>query len=87
MCIRDRCEGVTDPEQLATLAERVIDDVGRPIELAGGGEVRVGISIGIGVAMPSVAEIDADALLTLADTAMYRAKALGGNTFRIATFD
>ncbi len=81
------CEGVTDTDELATMAERVIEAVSRPIPIdeAGDGEsVRVGISIGVGVVRSRLLDPDADMLLTLADTAMYRAKARGGNTFRLA---
>ncbi len=78
------CEGVTDSEELAALAERIIDAVSQPITLPDGEQVRVGISVGIGVAHPRQENVDPDRLLTLADTAMYRAKARGGNTFRIA---
>ncbi|MCX7620170.1 MAG: diguanylate cyclase [Acidimicrobiales bacterium] len=78
------CEGVTDSDELASLAERIIDAVCEPIDLPGGEPVRVGISVGIGVAHSRQEQVDPDRLLTLADTAMYRAKARGGNTFRIA---
>ncbi len=77
-------EGVTSPEELATVAERVIDAVSQPVRLPNGATVRVGISVGVGVARAGDADIDADTLLTTADTAMYSAKARGGNTFRIA---
>ena len=57
-----------------------------PIPLPNGaGDVRVGISVGVGVAGHTERHVDSDRLLTLADTAMYRAKARGGNTFRIAS--
>jgi diguanylate cyclase (GGDEF)-like protein len=78
------CEEVTDSEELAALAERIIESVSQPIALPDGSEVRVGISVGIGVARARQENVDPDRLLTLADTAMYRAKARGGNTFRIA---
>lgn len=77
------CEGVTDTDELATLAERVIEAVGHPIELADGTSVHLGISVGVGVARSRQQQVDTDKLLTLADTAMYRAKARGGNRFRI----
>jgi diguanylate cyclase (GGDEF)-like protein/PAS domain S-box-containing protein len=81
------CEEVTDNEQLATLAERVIDAVSQPIALRDGRQVRLGVSVGIGVGRSRQSDVDADRLLTAADTAMYRAKARGGNTFRISALD
>jgi diguanylate cyclase (GGDEF)-like protein len=81
------CEGITDADDLAALAERIIEAVREPIPLddgqEGGESVRLGISIGIGLAGAESRDVDADRLLTLADTAMYRAKSRGGNTFRV----
>jgi len=88
------CEGVTDVAELEVLARRVIEAVGGPITLPQVGRtphppvrIRVGISIGIGVAGPDHPEVDPDRLLTLADTAMYRAKAAGGTAPVIAYLD
>ncbi len=81
------CERITDLVELGELAQRVIDAVNGPITLPNTGPVpmlpvriRVGISVGVGVAGADHPEVDADRLLTLADTAMYRAKAAGGTT-------
>ncbi len=76
------CQGVTDSDVLATLAERIIDSIDRPIQ-AGDATVKVGISIGVAVATGS--EVDGDRLLIVSDQAMYRAKATGGNRYRILT--
>lgn len=81
------CEGVTDTDDLATLAERVIEAVSRPIELPDGDSVRVGISVGVGVVRSRQLDVDTDKLLTLADTAMYAAKAKGGNRYRISALE
>lgn len=88
------CEGVTDRDELEVLARRVIEAVGGPITLPQVGRtpqppvrLRVGISIGIGVAGPDHTDVDPDRLLTLADTAMYRAKAAGGAAPVIAHLD
>ena len=78
------CEGLGDPEGLAGLAERVIASIGHPID-AGGEQVRVGISIG--VALAHTGGVDGDRLLIAADQAMYRAKATGGNRYRITELD
>lgn len=81
------CEEVTDTDELSTLAERVIDVVREPVTLRDGRTVHLGISVGIGVARSRQGDVDADRLLTAADTAMYRAKARGGNTYRIAALE
>lgn len=79
-------EGSTDPDELAALAERLIDAVTRPVTLDSGVDARVGISIGIAVAGPGV-QVDPDRLLSVADTAMYRAKAHGGDGYRITRLE
>ena len=73
----------TDPDALAALAERVIEAVHRPIAVDDG-EVRVGISIGVAMAnQPADGGVSGDRILTMADQAMYRAKATGGNRYRV----
>ena len=81
------CEGLGDSEALAGLAERVIASVQRPIVLSEveGAEVQVGISIG--VALAHSGGVEGDRLLIAADQAMYRAKATGGNRYRITELD
>ena len=80
-------EGIYDTEVLATLAERLIGEVTKAIELDSGEKLTVGISVGIAVALPRVAELDADRMLTIADSAMYRAKARGGSRYRIVPLE
>jgi diguanylate cyclase (GGDEF)-like protein len=79
------CEGVADDVELGELADRVIGIVGQPIAVAES-TVQVGISIGIGVAPNDGDDVDPDRLLSTADSAMYRAKARGGNGFRIVPY-
>jgi diguanylate cyclase (GGDEF)-like protein len=82
------CEGVGSVDALAALAERIIASVRRPIPVVaddGGDSVEVGISIG--VALARRVGPDADRLLISADQAMYRAKATGGNRYRIQVID
>ena len=67
------------PQELAVLAQRVIDVVSEPY-LVEGHLVTVGTTIGIAVA-PTDGD-DADRLLRNADLALYRAKADGKSTFR-----
>jgi diguanylate cyclase (GGDEF)-like protein len=74
------CEGIRDVDALAALAQRVIESVQRPIDVDGA-MLQVGISVGI--ALAGHGGVDADRLLISADQAMYRAKATGGNRYRI----
>ncbi len=67
------------PQELAVLAQRLIDTVGEPYMIEGHA-LSVGTTIGIAVA-PTDGE-DADRLLRNADLALYRAKAEGKQTFR-----
>ncbi len=78
------CDGSSDPDALAALAERVIEAVHQPIAVEGA-EVRVGISIGVAIAdqLADETSLSGDRILTLADQAMYRAKATGGNRYRV----
>ena len=79
------CEGVADDGELGELADRIIAVVNEPIAVAES-PVRVGISIGIGLAPQDGREVDPDRLLSTADSAMYRAKARGGNGYRIVDY-
>jgi diguanylate cyclase (GGDEF)-like protein/PAS domain S-box-containing protein len=78
------CEGVTDPDVLAALADRVITSITRPIETPGG-DVQVGISIGVAISQGP--QVDGDRLLIVSDQAMYLAKAGGGNRYRVLSLD
>ncbi|MEJ5255213.1 MAG: sensor domain-containing diguanylate cyclase [Acidimicrobiales bacterium] len=77
------CEGLVDQDALGDLAERVVEAVSQPVRIAEGVSVVVGISVGVAVARDVGEEIDADRLLSRADSAMYRAKAHGGRGYRI----
>ncbi|MEM7416887.1 MAG: EAL domain-containing protein [Gemmatimonadota bacterium] len=74
-------EGVADA-QLARLAEKVLDSVSRPILVEG---MEMIMTASIGIAGCPGAGSDANALLTQADTAMYRAKGSGRNKYRFFT--
>lgn len=58
------------------LAARILESLAKPF-FAAGKECRIGASIGIGILSPENA--DADALVNIADEAMYEAKRAGGN--------
>jgi diguanylate cyclase (GGDEF)-like protein/PAS domain S-box-containing protein len=75
------CEGLAGDEELGELCDRIIASVSAPV-VVGTVNVRVGISIGIGV-VTDAHMVDPDRLLSAADSAMYRAKARGGNGYRI----
>jgi diguanylate cyclase (GGDEF)-like protein/PAS domain S-box-containing protein len=79
------CEGVDDDGELGELADRIIAAVNEPIAV-GEATVQVGISIGIGLAPSDGRDVDPDRLLSTADSAMYRAKARGGNGYRIVSY-
>jgi diguanylate cyclase (GGDEF)-like protein len=60
--------GEADREAAAALAERLIESFGHPFHI-GGRELYIGASVGI-----ALGDEDAEELLRMADTAMYRAK-------------
>ncbi|MDQ1517487.1 MAG: hypothetical protein QOE80_3317 [Actinomycetota bacterium] len=69
------CDQLTDEEQAIVVARRLADALVDPIDLGGGSEVVVSISIG--VAFSGRDDDSADHLLRDADVAMYRAKEQG----------
>ncbi len=79
------CEGGADESELGELADRIIAVVNEPIAVAEAA-VQVGISIGIGVTANDEHDVDPDRLLSTADSAMYRAKARGGNGYRVVGY-
>jgi len=74
--------GYGSPSRLASIAQRLIDALGEPFMVAGH-ELRVGASVGIST-YPQDGQ-DISSLLKNADTAMYQAKAAGGNAYRFFT--
>jgi diguanylate cyclase (GGDEF)-like protein/PAS domain S-box-containing protein len=66
-------------EAASSLAERIIEILGRPFEIEGG-SITIGVSIGIALASDHAAEFDD--LLKMADLALYRAKSVGRNGYR-----
>jgi predicted signal transduction protein with EAL and GGDEF domain len=71
--------GVTHPDGPATLAERLVKEIGRPFELDGQ-QTLIGTSIGIALHPGNGNE--GEDLVRAADTALYRAKEAGRGTFR-----
>jgi diguanylate cyclase (GGDEF)-like protein/PAS domain S-box-containing protein len=78
------CHGADDPDKLAALAARIIETVHGPIAVDG---LSVHVGISIGVAMGGLNPVTGDRILTVADQAMYRAKATGGNRYRVVDID
>jgi diguanylate cyclase (GGDEF)-like protein len=72
-------EGMVSPGDAAVVAERLIEQIGRPFGL-GGSERFVTASVGIGSYPDDAREIEG--LLKCADLAMYEAKQSGKNTYR-----
>jgi diguanylate cyclase (GGDEF)-like protein len=70
-----------DQESIAAFARKIIDKISQPYT-ADGVEMNIGASIGIAL-FPEHA-IDVEALITLADAAMYEVKRSGRNGFRFA---
>lgn len=70
---------VTSESDLASLARKILTLVSEPLTVSGQ-EIQLTASLGIGI-YPDDGE-DAERLVTNVDAAMYRAKALGRNTFQ-----
>ncbi len=71
--------GLEDPEDAGKLARRILSSLAHPFRLAGR-EIFVNASIGIAVHPYDGKDIDT--LLMHADTAMYKAKEQGGNSYQ-----
>ena len=69
---------LNEPADVAIFAQRLVDAMELPFPLEGN-SVHVGISIGIAAYEPGM---DAEALLSHSDVALYRAKAEGRHTYR-----
>jgi diguanylate cyclase (GGDEF)-like protein/PAS domain S-box-containing protein len=67
-------EGIGDLDALRTIASRLRDSISAPVRLPGV-TAQVGVSVGLVVVDDDSADVDA--LMALADAAMYRAKASG----------
>jgi diguanylate cyclase (GGDEF)-like protein/PAS domain S-box-containing protein len=70
------------PEDAATVAEKILISVQQPVTLAG---MTVESSASIGIALYPTDGADTDTLLRNADSAMYRAKESGRNQYQLCT--
>ena len=73
-------EGVGDLDVLRDVATRLIAAIGEPFEVEG---VTVTLGVSIGVVVANEACHEADALVALADSAMYQAKAAGRGCYEL----
>ena len=73
-------EGATFEENILMVAKRITESIATPFELKGE-HISIGISIGITIYPHD--DHPVDELLKHADTAMYRAKQLGGSAFHL----
>ncbi len=74
-------EHVTDRDCAAQIAERILEKLREPLELDGDS---ITLSASIGICLAPVEGRTRDELLSVADTAMYRAKAEGPGRYLIA---
>jgi diguanylate cyclase (GGDEF)-like protein len=74
------CPGIADQRAAVGLAQRIVDELGSPMEVRGE-TIRVGVSVGLAF---GAAGDDAADLLMRADAAMYVAKAEGKSRYAIA---
>jgi diguanylate cyclase (GGDEF)-like protein len=79
------CEGLPDPAEVITVADRLLDAASEPVDL-GGTEFVPTASIGIALA-PSGGDSDPEALLRDADVAMYGAKSRGKGRYELFDAD
>lgn len=77
-------EDIATPQGLQFVAEKLVAAMREPMVL-GNLTLQASASIGIGIGMNAAGESDAEALVQLADGALYQAKAAGRNTWRLAT--
>ena len=75
-------ENIRDASDAVRIAERLLDAIAAPMRL---GDADIVVTASIGIAVSASGPYAGDDLVRDADTAMYRAKAFGGN--RYAVFD
>lgn len=77
-------EDIRQTEEPVHVAKSILNAIAEPLTLAG---QEVSVTSSIGIALYPEDAGDANTLLQCADTAMYRAKAEGGNTYNFYTAD
>jgi diguanylate cyclase (GGDEF)-like protein/PAS domain S-box-containing protein len=71
------------PEDAASVAEKILESLQRPVDLTG--SITVEVTASIGIAIAPVDGTDPESLLRHADGAMYRAKEAGRNNYQLCT--
>lgn len=79
-------EDLHDESEAEAVARKLLARMAEPFQVAGR-PVKVGSSIGIGYQPHTTGMAGGDALLALADAALYEAKSAGRNTFRLRDAD
>ena len=74
--------GIQEPEYAAVVAQRVLDDLAKPFRLRGR---QFYLSASVGITMFPDDGSEAEALVSNADMAMYRAKSAGRNNYKLFT--
>ena len=77
-------EGITKVEIVATIAQKIIDAFTKPVYL---GDHELYVSTSIGIAIYPFDDTDQESLIKHADSAMYRSKEMGRNTYQFYTKD
>ena len=75
-------EGIDHPEDAAHVAEKLIENIGAPVDIDGH---RISVTPSIGIALYPEDGRDMQTLIRAADTAMYQAKEHGRNNYRYYT--
>ena len=75
-------EGFRKEEFVATIAQKIIDAFAKPVYLAGN---ELYVSVSVGIAIYPVDDTSQEGLIKAADSAMYRAKESGRNTYQFYT--
>jgi diguanylate cyclase (GGDEF)-like protein/PAS domain S-box-containing protein len=75
------CLDLKDISDVTTVAERIVQSIGRPIDLNG---VEITVEASVGIASTTEMSLDGDLLLDEADRALYRAKREGRGRWALA---
>ena len=76
------CDGSPSGDQMVMIAERVIEQLSRPLSVGDGETVDVGANIGIALELPVGTPVDT--ILGRADAALFEAKAKGRGQWALA---
>ena len=77
-------EGIVKVEFVATIAQKILDSFAKPVYI---GDHELYVSTSIGIAIYPFDDTELESLIKDADTAMYRSKEMGRNTYQFYTKD